>query len=76
MNEVMKVLTVVATIFMPLGFITGLYGMNFDRTVSRWNMPELGWTYGYFFALGLMLSMAALMVGYFYWKGWIGGREK
>ena len=76
MNEVMKVLTVVATIFMPLGFITGLYGMNFDRSVSRWNMPELGWTYGYFFALGMMLLMAGLMVGYFYWKGWIGPREK
>ncbi|MDT8437026.1 MAG: magnesium/cobalt transporter CorA, partial [Gemmatimonadota bacterium] len=52
MNEIMKVLTIIATIFIPLSFIAGLYGMNFDPSVSRWNMPELGWPFGYAFALG------------------------
>jgi magnesium transporter len=47
MNEVMKVLTVIATIFIPLTFIAGIYGMNFDPGASPWNMPELGWYYGY-----------------------------
>src|SRR3546814_3376274 len=43
MNEVMKVLTVIATIFMPLSFIASVYGMNFDPDLSPWNMPELRW---------------------------------
>ena len=47
MNEIMKTLTIIATIFMPLSFIAGLYGMNFDTNVSPWNMPELEWKYGY-----------------------------
>ena len=42
-NEVMKVLTIIATIFMPLTFIAGVYGMNFKTEVSPWNMPELNW---------------------------------
>ena len=46
MNEVMKILTVVSAIFMPLTFIVGVYGMNFD------NQPELHWKYGYFISLG------------------------
>ncbi len=46
MNEVMKVLTLIATIFIPLTFVAGVYGMNFD-TSSPWNMPELRWRYGY-----------------------------
>lgn len=71
MNEVMKVLTIIATIFMPLGFIAGLYGMNFDPDVSRWNMPELGWIYGYPFALSLMAVIAVAFVWYFYRKGWL-----
>ena len=53
MNEVMKVLTIIATIFIPLSFIAGLYGMNFERSASPWNMPELGWYWGYPSALGL-----------------------
>jgi magnesium transporter len=72
LNEVMKVLTIIATIFMPLSFITGLYGMNFDRTVSPWNLPELGWKYGYPFALGLMLLIALGMLIQFRRKGWLG----
>jgi len=76
MNEVMKVLTIIATIFIPLSFITGLYGMNFDGSVSSWNMPELRWSWGYPMALGLMTALAAGMLYYFYRKGWIlGGSE-
>jgi len=70
MNEVMKVLTIIATIFIPLSFIAGLYGMNFDTSVSPWNMPELKWALGYPFALSLMAGVAGLLVGYFWRKGW------
>jgi magnesium transporter len=72
MNEVMKVLTVIATIFIPLTFIAGVYGMNFDAGGSPWNMPELRWRYGYPFALGLMAMTAAGLVLYFRAKGWLG----
>jgi len=70
MNEVMKVLTIIATVFIPLSFIAGLYGMNFDPAVSRWNMPELGWPFGYPLALGLMATVAGVMLYYFKKKGW------
>lgn len=70
MSEVMKVLTVIATLFIPLSFIAGLYGMNFDPS-SPWNMPELGWRYGYPFALGLMAAVAGGLVVYFWRKGWL-----
>lgn len=53
LNNAMSVLTVIATIFMPLSFLTGLYGMNFD-TKHPWNMPELSWPYGYPIILGCM----------------------
>lgn len=72
MNEIIKVLTVIATIFMPLSFITGLYGMNFDRA-SPWNMPELGWRYGYPIALLLMAGVVGGLLVYFRVQGWIGG---
>lgn len=75
MNEVMKVLTMIATIFIPMTFIAGLYGMNFDRA-SPWNLPELGWTYGYLYALALMATSAGIMVYIFTRKGWIGFRRK
>ncbi|HVX12017.1 MAG TPA: magnesium/cobalt transporter CorA [Pirellulales bacterium] len=71
MNEVMKVLTIIATLFMPLSFITGLYGMNFHTERSRWNMPELDWRYGYPFALGMMALTALGMLWYFWHKGWL-----
>ena len=74
LNEVMKVLTVIATIFMPLSFIASLYGMNFDRNASPWNMPELGWYLGYPFALGLMAAMLGAMLWYFWRKGWLFDR--
>jgi magnesium transporter len=72
LNEVMKVLTIFSTIFIPLTFITSLYGMNFDPDASPWNMPELRWVYGYPFVVVLMLGVAALTFGYIYRKGWIG----
>jgi len=74
-NEIMKVLTITATLFIPLGFIAGLYGMNFDTQRSPWNMPELSWFYGYPFALGLMVAVAAGMLIFFWWRGWIGSRR-
>jgi magnesium transporter len=76
MNEIMKVLTIIATIFIPLGFIASLYGMNFDPEVSPYNMPELQWRYGYFYSLLVMATMAGGMLVYFWAKGWIGGRRR
>lgn len=75
-NEIMKVLAVIATIFIPLSFIAGLYGMNFDRAASPWNMPELGWAYGYPFALSLMAATATGLLLFFRKRGWIGRRRK
>jgi len=65
MNEVMKVLTIIATIFIPLTFIAGIYGMNFE------NMPELHWKYGYFGALTVMLIIIVIMMFYFKRKKWL-----
>lgn len=65
MNEVMKVLTTVATIFIPLTFIAGIYGMNFEH------MPELHYRYGYFVIWGIMLSVSIMMIIYFKRKKWI-----
>jgi magnesium transporter len=73
MNEIMKTLTIMATIFIPLSFVAGLYGMNFDREVSPWNMPELGWYLGYPFALVVMAGVAGGLLLYFRRKGWLGG---
>jgi magnesium transporter len=70
MNDVMKVLTVIATIFMPLTFITGWYGMNFD-TSSPWNMPLLGYRYGSLVAAGIMLASVVGMVIFFWRRGWL-----
>jgi magnesium transporter len=69
MNEIMKVLTIISTIFIPLSFIASLYGMNFDRQ-SPYNMPELGWRYGYPAVLCVMLGVAVGMLAYFRRKGW------
>lgn len=71
LNEVMKVLTIIATIFMPLSFVVGLYGMNFDTT-SPYNMPELGWRFGYPAVLGSMAVVAGLLVWAFRRAGWLG----
>ncbi len=72
LNEVMKVLTMIATIFMPLGFIAGVYGMNFDTGISRYNMPELHWFYGYPFALAMMGAVTVGFLVFFWRKGWLG----
>jgi len=64
MNNVMKTLTIVATIFIPLTFIAGVYGMNFN------NMPELKWEYGYFFIWGIMVATAFIMLWYMKKKSW------
>jgi len=74
-NEVMKVLTIISTIFLPLTFIAGVYGMNFDTT-HPWNMPELAWRYGYVFSLALMGGSAVAMLAFFRAKGWLGRRQK
>jgi magnesium transporter len=65
MNEIMKVLTIIATIFMPLTFLAGIWGMNFKH------MPELEWTWGYPASLGLMLLISLSMILYFRRKKWI-----
>jgi magnesium transporter len=65
MNEVMKVLTIIATIFIPMTFIAGVYGMNFAF------MPELGWRWAYFVALGVMAAVGIAMVLYFRRKRWL-----
>jgi magnesium transporter len=71
MNEVMKVLTIVATIFIPLTFLAGIWGMNFDPGASPWNMPELSAYYGYPLALLSMAACAFGLVVYFRWKKWL-----
>ena len=71
MNEIMKVLTIFAAIFIPLTFIAGIYGMNFNQEASPFNMPELNWAYGYFFALSLMVILVTVLLIYFKKKKWI-----
>lgn len=71
MNEIMKVLTIIATLFMPLTFISSIYGMNFDPDYSKWNMPELRWYLGYPFALLLMAIVGLAFLWYFRSKGWL-----
>lgn len=73
-NEVMQVLTIISTIFLPLTFVTGLYGMNFNRSTSPFNMPELDWYLGYPFALLLMLLTALCFLVYFWAKGWFSAK--
>ena len=65
MNEVMKALTLVSTVMLPLTFIAGIYGMNFEH------MPELKWVHGYPFALGLMSVVAVAMVWWFRRQRWL-----
>jgi magnesium transporter len=70
MNQVMKVLTIIATIFIPLGFLAGVYGMNFDPSISPFNMPELAFRYGYplFWIVALVIGLGLFF--YFRWKKW------
>ena len=64
MNRIMMILTIVSTVFIPLTFIVGVYGMNFA------NMPELEWKYSYFVVLGAMVLIAFSMLSWFKYKGW------
>jgi len=64
LNEVMKILTIISTIFIPLTFLAGVYGMNFRY------MPELEWKWGYLAVIVVMVAIAALMVWFFRRKKW------
>ena len=71
-NDIMRVLTIIATIFIPLTFIVGVYGMNFgNKSTSPWAMPELNWYYGYPLLWLIMLVMAGGMLYYFKRKRWL-----
>ena len=71
MNEVMKVLTVIASIFIPLTFLAGIYGMNFNPEASPWNMPELDWRWGYPLFWGVILVLGGGLVWLFRRKDWL-----
>lgn len=71
MNEIMKVLTIISTLFIPLSFIAGVYGMNFD-TGKTGNMPELGLPYAYPTVIGVMVLVDLVFLAYFWRQGWIG----
>jgi magnesium transporter len=71
LNDIIRVLTLIATIFIPLTFIAGVYGMNFANPHSPWAMPELHWYYGYPLILGLMLAVAVGMLFFFRRKRWL-----
>jgi magnesium transporter len=70
-NEVVRVLTVLGSIFLPLTVLTGVYGMNFDNEASPWNMPELKWFYGYPALLGAMVLITGGSLVYFRRRGWL-----
>ncbi|KAA3662242.1 MAG: magnesium and cobalt transport protein CorA [Calditrichaeota bacterium] len=71
MNEVMKVLTIIATIFIPLSFLAGVYGMNFDTSISPFNMPELSFKFGYIMFWLFSLAIGAGLLLYFKKKKWL-----
>jgi len=70
MNEIMKALTIMASFFLPITFVAGVYGMNFEV------IPELKWKYSYAVFWGVCLTMTAALAVYFHRKGWIGGGKK
>lgn len=70
-NDVIRVLTIIATIFIPLTFIVGIYGMNFDHPESPWSMPELYTYYGYPILIGLMLAIVLGMLYIFRRRRWL-----
>ena len=65
MNQIMKILTIVSSVFIPLTFIVGVYGMNFE------NMPELKYKYGYYTVVGVMFAIAISLIIYFKRNGWL-----
>ncbi len=70
-NEIMRVLTLIATIFIPLTFIVGVYGMNFSHATSPWAMPELHWYYGYPLLWLVMLALVAGLLFFFKRRSWL-----
>jgi magnesium transporter len=70
MNEVMETLTIISSIFIPLTFIAGIYGMNFNTETSPLNMPELNWYWGYVATLAVMSIVAIGMIIFFWRRGW------
>ncbi|QDU67791.1 magnesium/cobalt transporter CorA [Engelhardtia mirabilis] len=74
-NEVMRTLTIVATIFIPLTFLSGVYGMNFDRS-SALNQPELGWRYGYVAFWIVSAALTAILLAIFFRIGWLGSARE
>ncbi len=70
LNEVMRFLTIISTLFIPPTFIVGVYGMNFKQDAGPWNMPELSWPLGYVGVWGVIVIMVALMLAYFKRKRW------
>jgi len=73
MNEVMKVLAIITSLFIPPTFIASIYGMNFNPDKSPLNMPELNWFFGYPVALAVMAVLVLTLVFFLYWKGWLKG---
>lgn len=71
MNEIMKVLTIIATIFIPLGFLAGVYGMNFDTGMSPFNMPELSFRYGYILFWSVVVVIGGGLFLFFRRKEWL-----
>ncbi len=71
MNDIMKVLTLIATVFIPLTFIAGVYGMNFNPAAGRWSMPELNWEWGYATVWVVMLAVAIALIVFFKRKRWL-----
>ncbi len=71
MNEIMKVLTIFAALFIPLGFLAGVFGMNFDTNVSDYNMPELSFRFGYIMFWALAVALAGGLLFYFKKKKWL-----
>jgi magnesium transporter len=71
MNDIMKVLTIFATIFIPLGFLAGVYGMNFDTGASPFNLPELGFRFGYPMFWGAVVVVAGGLLWFFRRKNWL-----
>lgn len=65
LNGILKALAMVSTVILPMSLVTGIHGMNFE------NLPETTWEYGYPMALGMMLLVAAVALGVFYWKKWL-----
>ena len=70
-NETMRVLTIIATIFIPLTFVVGVYGMNFEHPDSPWAMPELGWYFGYPMVWGVMIAITSGLLWFFKRRGWM-----